>query len=208
MKLVFDIGSNVGNTVETFLSKSEKVVSVEANPRLVNYQEARFRGRNVVIDNRGLSNHNGTQNFRIANINTISTFSDQWINESRFTNHWRWDNGIEVQTVKLDTLIEQYGEPDYIKIDIEGYEWEALMVFTKLIPNMIVAFEWAEEQKTKISEILNHVKTLGYDKFFYTEADEVLFEERINWVSHENFDLLSQLDAERKEKWGMIYFKK
>jgi hypothetical protein len=54
---------------------------------------------------------------------------------------------------------------------------------------------------------LNHVKNLGYNNFSYTEADKVLFDEEINWVSFENFDIIQKLNPEKKDKWGMIYFK-
>lgn len=208
MKLVIDIGANVGNTVEQFLLSSEKVICFEPNPALVKHLTHRFSNRPVVVDGRGVSNNKGTQTFKISNANTISTFSEDWIHNSRFTNSYNWDRTVEVQTITLDGVIDEYGIPDYIKIDIEGYEYEVLTSFSKLLPDTVFAFEWAEEQKDKINSIINHLINLGYHKFSHTEADSIRLDRDIDWKSYNEFNLLQELNPEKKEKWGMIYFKK
>jgi FkbM family methyltransferase len=207
MNLIFDIGANVGATLEIFKTKSKTVVGFEANPSLCDFLKSKYKNQNVIIDNRGLSNKNEIKQFKISNANTISTFSDDWVNNSRFTGMYNWNNVVDVETITLDSAIEQYGIPDYIKIDVEGYEFEVLTSFTKLIQNTIICFEWAEEQKDKIELTLNHIKTLGYNNFSYTEADKVLFNDEIKWSSFENFDIIKKLNPEKKDKWGMIYFK-
>ena len=208
MDLIIDIGANVGNTVSRFIKVSNKVVCFEPNPTLSSHLKNIFSDKNVVVDNRGVSNKNGSQTFNISNANTISTFSEDWIKNSRFTNDYNWDKTVEVETITLDSIIELYGVPDYIKIDIEGYEYEVLTSFNTLLPNTLIAFEWAEEQKDKIKSTLEHLNKLGYNLFGYTESDEILFDEQIEWFVFENFKLTDKLIPERKEKWGMIYFKK
>jgi FkbM family methyltransferase len=208
MRLVIDIGANVGNTVEEFLNSSEQVICFEPNPALVSHLKNRFFKRPVVVDGRGVSNHRGKQIFKISNTNTISTFSEDWINNSRFTDLYDWKREVEVETITMDDIIDEYGIPDYIKLDIEGYEYEVLTSFSKLLPNTVFAFEWAEEQKNKINLIINHLTNLGYNQFSYTEADSIKLDEDIDWKSYHDFNLLEELYPERKEKWGMIYFKK
>jgi FkbM family methyltransferase len=208
MKLVIDIGANVGNTVEQFLLCSEKVICFEPNPTLAKDLINRFYNRPVVVDERGVSNKKGKQIFNIANANTISTFSDDWIHNSRFTYSYNWDRTVEVETITLDEIIDEYGVPDYVKIDIEGYEYEVLTSFSKLLPETVFAFEWAEEQKNKIHLILEHLLKIGYDKFSHTEADSIKLDSDIEWKSYNDFKLLEELNPEKKEKWGMIYFKK
>lgn len=207
MNLIYDIGANIGTTSDIFKNISKKVVSFEPNPHLKEILENKFKNTNVIVDGRGISNHNGIQKFKIASYHTISTFSEDWINTSRFSNGFTWSDGIDVTTVTLDSIIDEYGIPDYIKIDIEGYEYEAISSFTKLIPNMVVGFEWAEEQKTKIELTLNHLVNLGYNKFSYTLADKVLFDNEIDWKTIETLSLIEDLDSNRKDRWGMIYFK-
>jgi len=208
MNLVFDIGSNVGTTVEFFSQKANKVIGFEPNPRLVEILRKRFNNRNVIIDSRGLSNEIGEKKFRIANADTISTFSEDWVNNSRFTGGYSWNEGIIVDTTTLDSVIEQYGTPDYIKIDVEGYEFEVLTSLTKLLENTIISFEWAEEQKNKIEQTIKYLFNLGYKKFSYTEADKILMDVEIDWRTIDKLNLIENLDDQRKDKWGMIYVKK
>jgi len=208
MNLVFDIGSNVGTTVEFFSQKANKVIGFEPNPRLVEILRRRFNNRNVIIDSRGLSNEIGEKKFRIANADTISTFSEDWVNNSRFTGGYSWNEGIIVDTTTLDSVIEQYGTPDYIKIDVEGYEFEVLTSLTKVLENTIISFEWAEEQKNKIEQTIKYLFNLGYKKFSYTEADKILMDVEIDWRTIDKLNLIENLDDQRKDKWGMIYVKK
>lgn len=208
MKLVFDIGANIGDTVEQFVLISSKVICFEPNPTLVSELRGRFENSSVVVDERAVSNKNGTQIFKISNANTISTLSEDWITNSRFTESYTWDTHVQVETVTLDSIVEQYGEPDYIKIDVEGHEFEVLTSFTKLLPNTLISFEWAEEQKSKIESTIHYLNKLGYNMFGYTEFDKILFDNEIDWKEYQNFDLIESLIPERKEKWGMIYIKK
>ena len=193
MKLVFDIGANIGDTVEQFTLISSKVICFEPNPTLASELRGRFENSSVVVDERAVSNKNGTQIFKISNANTISTLSEDWITNSRFTESYTWDTHVQVETVTLDSIVEQYGEPDYIKIDVEGHEFEVLTSFTKLLPNTLISFEWAEEQKSKIESTIHYLNKIGYNMFGYTEFDKILFDNEIDWKEYQNFDLIESL---------------
>lgn len=207
MSLVFDIGSNVGLTIEIFQKKFDKVVGFEPNPQLHNFLREKFKDTNLIVDRRAISHQKGSQEFKIANANTISTLSNDWVENSRFTNNYNWNHKIIVETLTLQDAIDEYGIPDYVKIDTEGYEYEILTNFHTLLPNTLFAFEWAEEQKEKIEKTLTHLHTLGYDSFGYTEADPILYDDEIEWFNYKNFKLIDKLDSNRKSLWGMIYFK-
>lgn len=208
MNLIFDIGANRGRTAEIFLNHAQKVISFEPNPGLISYLRHRFPNPKLHIDNRAISHEKGKQEFKLANVDTISTLSTDWVENSRFTGEYRWDNSIIVETLTLSDAIAEYGIPDYIKIDTEGYEYEILTNFHELLPNTLFAFEWAEEQKEKIAKILEHLNSLGYNSFAHTEGDPVLFDNQLSWTSFDNFKLIDTMDAGRKSLWGMIYFKK
>ena len=206
LKLVFDIGANLGKSADILRGVSDKIICFEANPQLVGRLRTKFNNSNIVVDNRGLSDKSGKQKFNICTQHTISTFSDDWIKHSRFS-EYTWDETVEIETTTLDAIIDQYGIPDYVKIDIEGYEYEVLTAFTKVIDNSVFAFEWAEEQKYKIDEILKYVYKIGYNKFGYTIGDHLLFDSQIEWFDYNDLNLINTLNEHRKTKWGMIYFK-
>lgn len=208
MNLVFDIGANLGETTDIFIKIADKVIAFEPNPKLSDQLKYRFYGDNVIIDTRGISDSVGTKKFNLSNAHTVSTLSSDWINNSRFSNVVDWDVVLDIQTTTLDYIIDEYGVPDYIKIDVEGHEYEVLTAFTKILDNTIISFEWAEEQKYKIIDTVNYLFDLGYSKFFFTEKDEIMINNQINWNYYNKFEFFSSLNEERKEKWGMIYIKK
>ncbi len=211
-KLVFDIGANVGRTAEFYASRSEKTICFEPNPNLVNTLNEVFKDlikeEKIVIDSRGLSNKVETKTFNISNADTISTFSDFWINQSRFTGQYLWNTQIEVQTTTLDNIIDEYGVPDFIKIDVEGYELEVIKGLTKLLDNTTISFEWSEEQYDDMNEIASILDKIGYKKFAFTYRDDCTFGDELKWSSWESLELHFNIIPERKSLMGMIYFKK
>ena len=46
-------------------------------------------------------------------------------------------------TITIDKLIQEYGTPELIKIDVEGGEFECLSSLTQKVNN--ICFEWASE---------------------------------------------------------------
>jgi FkbM family methyltransferase len=210
MNLIFDIGAHLGSTVKIFTKKKAgRIIAFEPNPLLVDNLREVFKNNNVTVDTRGLSNEIGTKIFNVSYADSLSTFSQDWIHNSRFSDTITWDTQVEVETTTLDNVIEEYGIPDYVKIDVEGYEYEVLSSLTKFLPDTLFAFEWAEETKDKIYLILEHVYNLGYKSFGYTEEDKVLFDGEIDWVEYQEFlKTVESFQPKRKIRWGMIYFKK
>jgi FkbM family methyltransferase len=206
-KIAFDIGANRGNMTDHFLSKGNKVICFEPNPDLVNWLRSKYKNnQNVIIEDIGLSDKIETKIFNLSNADTISTFSNDWINNSRFTGQYAWNRQIEVKTTTLDQIIDQYGQPEFIKIDVEGYELNVIKGLTKLLENTTFSFEWAEEQYDSMKQIYEYLISLGYEKYAFTYSDTIT--ENLNWSKWENLDLHRDIDINRKNKWGMIYFKK
>jgi FkbM family methyltransferase len=208
--LVFDIGANRGNMTEFFLRNSNRVVCFEPNPSLIEHLRNRFSyisKERIIFDDRGISDKEGKKIFNISNADTISTFSEEWINKSRFTGKYNWGASIEVETTTIDSIIEQYGIPDFVKIDVEGHELEVIKGFTKTLSETIFSFEWAEEQYHNMIQISEIVKKLGYLKFAFTYSDECTFGENLTWTNWDQLSFHERIDINRKELWGMIYFK-
>lgn len=208
-KIAFDIGANIGQTVDELLPNYDKIICFEPNPNLVTIIKNKFFNNDkVTIEELGLSDKIETKKFNISNSHVVSTFSEDWINNSRFTNVYNWDTSIDVKTTTLDEVINKYGTPYFIKIDVEGYEYEVIKGLTKLLENTYFAFEWAEEQYGMVNKTIEYLKELGYQNFAYTYQDSLLTLENIEWGKWEDLTIHNDINEDRKEKWGMIYFKK
>lgn len=200
--LIFDIGANHGKFSEANLHRADKIIAVEANPAL-----ARELNRNYYYDNRvEVLNYAASFNcepltFYISNADTISTASVEWIKQSRFTGQYSW-SPITVSSITLDALIQKYGIPDLLKIDVEGYEFEVAKGLSQKVP--LLCFEWAEESLEKILLTIQHLRSIGFIEFGYIFCDDYS-EEPTNWGTWESLKFEEMAQPERKDKWGMIF---
>ena len=206
MNLAFDIGYNLGDFSKGLLRMFPEtcIVGVEANHILLPYT---FKNENVVVVNAAVSDQsNITIEFYISPIHTISTANKIWM-DGRFRGS-RWDQPIKVLTITLDDLITNYGEPDLIKIDVEGYELSVLKGLTK--KSGIILFEWTEETFHKETlKCIDYVKNLGYTQFAYTNSktEHGAFLNDLTYCSWDDLSIHKNINPRRQEEWGMIYTK-
>jgi FkbM family methyltransferase len=144
--LCFDIGGNVGDKAAIFLKLNAQVVIVEPQDSCVKILNEKF-GDKATILQKGAGSGNAIKEFYIANNSQISSFEKDWVTDlkdTRFT-------GVVVQKVEkieiitLDSLIATYGTPDFIKIDVEGYELEVLNGLNQKFA--MLSFEYAVPEK-------------------------------------------------------------
>jgi FkbM family methyltransferase len=210
MKIAFDIGCNIGSKLGILLSRYEKVVGFEPNPALFqNLNDAYKNNERVKIDARALSNEETEKEFSVCTtVHTISTFSQDWIDNSRFSKEHLWNKKVVVKTTTLDSIITEFGKPEYVKIDVEGYEYEVLIGLNQMVSECVFSFEWAEENKLSIIKSLDHIRNLGYDRFCAYFDDEIRFDEQLDWKQFQDFHLVETLNPHNKVTSGMIYFKR
>jgi hypothetical protein len=75
----------------------------------------------------------------------------------------RWTTSTQVPVTTLDALIGQHGEPTFIKIDVEGFEEEALQGLTRAVKAL--SFEFTTIQRDVALACLARCAALGYMKF-------------------------------------------
>jgi len=204
-KLIFDIGSNIGKFTNVCEKNYNcKVVLVEANKDLYDELNLKFGKKHHVL-NLAIDNEcDKEKDFYVAKWNEISTLSNDWVSNSRFSNNYGLDKIVKVKTITIDKLIEMYGKPDLIKLDVEGYEYNAILGLSQKVDK--ICFEFAEEEKENIIKSCKYLSQLGYNKFGYIEGDEYLKEPDV-YENIENFKLFDILNKDRKEMWGMIWVK-
>jgi FkbM family methyltransferase len=141
LKLIFDIGANHGDRARVFRELAEKVVCVEPDEYSFFALCIRYgQDSRVELENIALGEREGQKTFFVeANgsaLNTLSEKQRSYLNQNHKQTQMR---EVSVSVSTLDDLIAKYGIPDFLKIDVEGYELEVLSGLSYKIP--IISFE-------------------------------------------------------------------
>jgi FkbM family methyltransferase len=166
--LVFDIGAHVGDRIAAFRRLGARVVAVEPQPALVTVLRWMYRrDTNVVIEPVAIGRTPGFVDLRINVANpTVSTASEQFIDAARDAHGWReqrWTRNERVPVTTLDALIARHGIPAFIKIDVEGFEAEALAGLTQ--PVKALSFEFTTIQRDVALSCVARCQALGFTRF-------------------------------------------
>jgi FkbM family methyltransferase len=172
--LCFDIGAHVGNRIRVWLALGARVVAVEPQPHLFKWLQ-RLYGRHprVTLLQTAVAAQPGTATLHISRRTpTVSTLSTTWMDDVQQDASFaqvKWDKTVDVPVVTIDALIDKYGRPALCKIDIEGYELEALLGLSQAIPTL--SFEHIPAATDLTHACLNRLAELGYQSFNYTSGE-------------------------------------
>ena len=166
--LVFDVGSHVGDRIAAFRRLGCRVVACEPNPSLAPTLRRLYGDDDrVTLEPVAIGAAAGEIGMRINTDNpTVSTASADFVHASRGASGWegqRWDKSIKVPVTTLDTLIARHGVPAFIKIDVEGFEAEALAGLTR--PVAALSFEFTTIQRDVARACVTRCQTLGYLRY-------------------------------------------
>lgn len=193
-KLIFDIGANDGHKTAAFITMSETVVCCEPDKENFRLLTVRFRNKKtrIIIENKALSDKEGEAELLIHHPGSaFNTLSNKWQlllekdGEERWNEQIRFTGTTTIQTTTLDKLIEKYGRPDYIKIDVEGFEEHVLKGLSQ--PVAYLSFETLlPDYKNELLNCLDKIHSLDSSASFNIALHEKLV--LPGWINREVLD--------------------
>lgn len=183
--LCFDVGAHVGNRTNAWLALGAQVIAIEPQPICMNYMQKRFKGKaNLNLLECAIGPEEGKATMHISEMTpTVSTLSHKaWRDTINADTSFevKWENEIEVEVVTMDSLIEQYGVPDFVKIDVENYELEVLQGLTQAIPCLSV--EYYPSTIDNAIECIQRLESLGKYQYNWSTAESQQFNS-VDWIS-------------------------
>ncbi|MGL4727749.1 MAG: FkbM family methyltransferase [Bosea sp. (in: a-proteobacteria)] len=166
--LAFDIGSHVGDRVSVFRQLGARVVALEPQPGPMRaLQLIHGRDEHVTLIANACGPQQGEVTFHLNTANpTVSTASGAFLEAADGAAGWEgqiWDQTLTVPMTTLDALMARFGKPDFVKIDVEGFEADVLAGLTQPVPAL--SFEFTTIQRDVAHLCLGRLTGLGLTRF-------------------------------------------
>jgi len=166
--LVFDVGAHVGDRIASFRRLGARVVAVEPQHAMARVLKLLYGFNSAVaIEEAAVGREPGRARILINTDNpTVSSVSRAFVDAAQGAPGWesqRWTRSDEVAVTTLDALIARHGRPSFIKLDVEGFEAEALLGLSHAVPAL--SFEFTTIQREVAFACIERCSALGYISF-------------------------------------------
>lgn len=176
--LIFDVGANVGNRAKIFAKLSRKVVAFEPQPYCVSVLSKGGPAlANVSIVPCALGRKRGNASMMVSDAHTLSTMAPDWIEAVRRSGRFgsqTWERRINVEVTTLDSAIAEHGLPDFIKVDVEGFEAEVIGGLSKPVPAL--SLEFTPEHASVIRDCIAHLSAIASYEFNTSLGESMVLE--------------------------------
>jgi FkbM family methyltransferase len=173
--LVFDIGANVGNRTEVFLDLGARVIAVEPQSPCQDALKRLFGGNDrFTLVPEAMGAKAGEAEMFVSDALVLSTLSTEWISKMRASGRFgetEWNATATVPVRTMDSLIAEFGEPKFCKIDVEGFELEVIKGLSRGISAL--SLEVASENVEAIMESLDYLDRLGRYDYNYSISESM-----------------------------------
>lgn len=204
--LVFDVGANRGLKTYAMRRLGAKVIAIEPlaghSSNLVPHLKFVFGDDpNVTIISQAVGAEEGS--------------AEMWAHKifpGYSSTNWEWSKTraprkslikIIVPMTTLDKLIERFGEPTFIKVDVEAGEDKVLAGLSR--PVAAINFEFHRFLMAVALDCITMLEALGTYQYNYVHAVQDKFVQKC-WVSAGKMrDILTALPQKGPNSWGDVY---
>lgn len=184
--LCFDIGANLGNRVRSFRKMGCEVIALEPqNSCYAALQKEFGADTGTQLVNKAVGRTVGESEIHVSPDHVLSSLSRDYIEKTTESGRFAascWNRTDLCEVTTLDVLIEEYGLPRFIKIDVEGYEAEVLGGLSKAVHAFSI--EWTPEVPENAIACVDHMASLGDYEFNVSWAETMVFAKR-GWRSRD-----------------------
>ena len=157
--LIYDVGMNNGDDTAYYLKRGFNVLAVEADPKLAATGAERFANQiklgRLTILNIGIAAEDGEFPFWICEMHPEWSSFDRMIASRDGCPH----HEIRVRCSRFGALLEEFGVPYYLKVDIEGND---VLCVQDLNPKVLPKFISVESGDLNLLTLL---RERGYKRF-------------------------------------------